>query len=113
MEYTMIIFFYPNANNLGLGYRGITQDILGISHNVQLESFPESLPHPAFRAAAVCFLLVRVGGVAWPRLAPSCSTVIRLSSAPVTDRPPGETRLAAPKLLQLLVHLADVASPPA
>ena len=29
------IFFYSKTNNLGLGYLRITQDILGISHNVK------------------------------------------------------------------------------
>jgi hypothetical protein len=55
----------------------------------------------AFRAAALCFLLVRV---AWPRLAPSYSTAIRLSFVSAIDRSRiGQTphaRLAAPKLPQ-------------
>ena len=31
--------FYSKTNNLGLGYLGITRDILGISQNVQPGSF--------------------------------------------------------------------------
>ena len=69
------------TSNQGLGYLGITQDILGISPYAQPGSFP---PHRAFWAAALCFLLV---SIAWPRLAPSCSTAIRRSSVSVTDRP--------------------------
>jgi hypothetical protein len=41
----------------------------------------------AFLATALCFLQVSVC-VAWPCLAPSCSTAIRLSSVSATDRPP-------------------------
>ena len=62
MGYTIIIFLYAKTNILGLGYLRITQDILGISHNVHKIHY---LPHRAFWAASLCFLLVRV---AWPRL---------------------------------------------
>jgi hypothetical protein len=44
-----------------------------------------SLLQLAFLAAALCFLLVRV---AWPRLAPSCSTATCLSSVSAADKPP-------------------------
>ena len=75
MGYTMIILLLYNP---GLVYLGITQDILGIAHNVQPDHSP---PH---FAAALSFLLVCV---AWLRLAPFCRTAIRRSSFSVTDRP--------------------------
>ena len=81
MGYTMIICFYPQTNNQGLGYLGITQDILGISHNVQQGSFHAA---PGLLGRCLVFLLVRVE---WPRLAPSCSKAICRSSVSVTYRP--------------------------
>ena len=52
MGYMVILFDHDSkTNNLGLGYLGITQNILGISHNLRPGSFPAAQRRPGRRLA--------------------------------------------------------------
>ena len=112
MGYTMIICFDSETNNLACNRFGIYRDNSRYSRDVPycpIGIIPCRTRPPGLAAWPGCFLLVHV---AWPRLAPSCSTTIILSAASVTDRTP-QTRVASPKLPQPWVYLEVVASPPA
>ena len=73
MGCTMVILFDCKTNNLGLAYLGINQDILGISHNFQLGSFPAAPGLPGRR------LVLPVG----PRGMATPSPILQHSDSPI------------------------------